>query len=43
MESYNNSRRLYREQPDGSRRYLSDEELDKARADAGNAVDEWCN
>jgi hypothetical protein len=37
-----NSRRLYRDLPDGTREYLSDEELTKQRLDAAKAVDAIC-
>ena len=40
---YMGSRRLYRPLPDGEREYLSDEELDAARAEARQAVREWCD
>ncbi|MBA3564971.1 MAG: DUF4124 domain-containing protein [Gammaproteobacteria bacterium] len=42
LESYDAAHRLYRPQEDGGREYLSDEELDTARADARLDVDEWC-
>jgi hypothetical protein len=37
------SRRLYREGEDGERDYLSDDELDNARAEAEKSVNEWCD
>jgi hypothetical protein len=42
-ETYNTARRLYRPLPDGSREYLTDQELSEARATADEAVDTWCN
>ena len=42
-ESYNTARRLYRPQADGSRQYLTDQELSEARAAADEAVNTWCN
>ncbi|MDJ0927238.1 MAG: DUF4124 domain-containing protein [Gammaproteobacteria bacterium] len=42
-ETYETSRRLYRPLPNGEREYLTDEELDKARADARASVREWCD
>lgn len=43
-ESYLNSRRLYEPgSAEGERRYLSDAEIDAARADAKRLVDEFCN
>ena len=41
-DSYANSRRLYEKLPDGSRRYLSDAELEAARASAKASVDVMC-
>lgn len=41
-KTYVESRRLFREDKDGQRVYLSDEELMKARIDARQAVDEYC-
>jgi hypothetical protein len=41
-DSYANSRRLYEKLPDGSRRYLSDAELDAARASAKASMDVMC-
>jgi hypothetical protein len=38
MQSY----RLYEESPEGERRYLSNEEIDLARADAKKVMDEFC-
>lgn len=37
-----NSFRIYEEQPDGQRRYLTSEEIDAARAQAKQAMDEFC-
>ncbi len=42
-KAYMGSRRLYRPLPNGEREYLSDEELDAARAEARQAVREWCD
>lgn len=42
-DRYQMSRRLYRPLPDGEREYLSDEELDAARAGAAADVEQWCN
>lgn len=39
---YIESQRLYRETPDGQRRYLSESELTQARIEAKKAVDEAC-
>jgi Domain of unknown function (DUF4124) len=41
-DSYANSRRLYEKLPDGSRRYLSDAELEAARVSAKASVDVMC-
>jgi uncharacterized protein DUF4124 len=41
-EKYSTSQRLYEMLPDGSRRYLSDAELDAARASAKAAMDVMC-
>jgi hypothetical protein len=41
-ERYRISRRLYRNLPDGEREYLSDAELDEARAKAEADVANWC-
>lgn len=42
-EKYNSHRKLYKPLPNGEREYLSDEELDAARAEAASTVAEWCN
>jgi len=42
-DRYQMSRRLYRTLPDGEREYLSDEEIDAARAGAAADVEQWCN
>jgi hypothetical protein len=42
-DRYQMSRRLYRPLPDGEREYLTDEELDAARAGAAADVEQWCN
>jgi hypothetical protein len=41
-DSYLNSQRLYEQTPDGQRRYLSDAELDAARASAKASMDVMC-
>jgi hypothetical protein len=41
-DNYMNSQRLYEQQPDGERRYLSSEELDAARASAKASMDVMC-
>jgi hypothetical protein len=41
-DSYTTSQRLYEMLPDGSRRYLSDAELDAARASAKASMDVMC-
>jgi Domain of unknown function (DUF4124) len=41
-DQYATSRRLYEKLPDGSRRYLSDAELDAARTSAKTSMDEMC-
>jgi hypothetical protein len=41
-DQYATSRRLYEKLPDGSRRYLSDAELDAARASAKTSMDAMC-
>ena len=41
-DTYVNSQRLYEQQPDGERRYLSDAELDAARASAKASMDVLC-
>lgn len=42
VEKYETAHRLYKPGPDGTRAYLSDEEIDAARANARRAVAEWC-
>ena len=43
-ESYMNARRLYEPgESEGERRYLSDAEIDAARADAKKLMDEFCS
>lgn len=42
LQKYDTAHRLYRPGPDGQRIYLSDEEIDAARADARKTVDQWC-
>lgn len=43
MQKYETAHRLYKPGPDGQRQYLSDEEIDAARAAARKDVDEWCS
>ena len=43
VERYAISRRLFRPLPDGEREYLSDAEIDEARARAAADVQEWCD
>lgn len=42
-ERYQMSRRLFRALPDGEREYLSDAEIDAAKAAAVADVEKWCN
>lgn len=42
LEKYETAHRLYKPMPNGDRQYLSDKELDAARAEAHKTVDEWC-
>ena len=42
FDSYTTSQRLYEQQPNGERRYLSDAELDAARASAKASMDVLC-
>jgi hypothetical protein len=42
LQKYETAHRLYKPGPDGQRSYLTDEEIDAARADARQDVDEWC-
>lgn len=41
--TYNSARRLFRAGPDGERIYLTDAELDEARATAESEVATWCD
>lgn len=43
LERYLVSHRLYRSTADGEREYLSDSEIDEARARAASDVEEWCD
>ena len=43
LETYSNSRRLYRVDENGERYYLNDAELDQERASAADLVKEWCD
>lgn len=40
--SYSQAHRLYKELPNGEREYLSDSEIDKARAQAEADIKTWC-
>ncbi len=40
---YVQSQRLYEQAPDGQRRYLSNDEIDAARANAKKLMDEFCS
>lgn len=42
VEAYNQAPRIYEELPDGSRRYLSDEDTARARVAARQAVTDYC-
>jgi len=42
-KSYDTAHRLYRQNADGEREYLSDDEIDNARAEAAKSVSDWCN
>jgi hypothetical protein len=42
-QRYIDSRRLFRETPDGKREYLTDQELTEARARAKQAVSDYCS
>lgn len=42
QQQFETAHRLYRPQPDGTKTYLSDEELDATRADARRNVEKWC-
>ena len=42
-ERYAISRRMFRELPDGEREYLSDAQIDEAKARAAADVEEWCD
>ena len=41
-DTYMNSQRLYQQSPDGQRKYLSDDELNAARASAKASMDVMC-
>lgn len=43
VERYATAHRLYRKAPDGEREYLSDAEIDAAKARAAADVETWCN
>lgn len=42
VTQYTNALRLYRPGPNGERVYLTNEELDVERANANQAVEQWC-
>lgn len=42
LQKYETAHRLYRPGADGQRQYLSDEEIDAARAEARKSVADWC-
>lgn len=42
LEAYTDAPRLYETLPNGERRYLTDEELDRARAGAREDIKRWC-
>lgn len=42
FDQYSNSQKLYEQQPNGERRYLTSEELDAARASAKATMDVMC-
>lgn len=43
FETYTTAPRLYESLPGGERRYLTDDELDAARAQAESDVESWCD
>ncbi len=43
LETYTTAPRLYEKGPDGSRRYLTADEIDQARASAMDDVASWCD
>jgi len=43
LETYTTAPRLYEKTPDGGRRYLTDDEIDQARASAMDDVTAWCD
>ena len=43
LQRFVQSRRIYREDENGERVYLSEEEMQKAREDVENKVQEYCN
>ena len=43
QQNYNAANRLYRQLPNGERQYLSDAEIDEARAQAAADVEAWCS
>ncbi|HEX5418788.1 MAG TPA: hypothetical protein VFY39_02195 [Gammaproteobacteria bacterium] len=42
-QRYSVAHRLYRNLPNGQREYLTDAEIDKAKAEAAADVERWCN
>ncbi len=43
LDTYTTAPRLYENLPDGGRRYLTDDEIDQARASAMDDVTAWCD
>jgi hypothetical protein len=43
LEKYDAAHKLYKPLPNGERQYLTDQEMDAARAEARKTVDEWCS
>lgn len=43
LEKYDTAHKLYKPLPNGERQYLTDQEMDAARAEARKTVDEWCS
>jgi hypothetical protein len=43
LQKYETAHKLYKPMPNGERQYLSDQEIDAARAEARKTVDEWCS
>jgi hypothetical protein len=43
FQTYTEAPRLYETLPGGERRYLTDDELDQARAGAEKDIESWCD